>query len=89
MDIYVRPEHLRFAPLNAQAVLSGTVVNHAFMGDHVDTYLDVNIAVEHAQRVVIRSALPDVIDRFPIGTVTALALQPRNLTVFPEVSSSL
>ncbi len=87
MDIYVRPEHIRFEPLGADSVLTGTVVNHVFQGDHVDTYVDVNAAVEGSQRVMVRTAGLDSIERFPIGTVTALALPPRNMTVFAEATA--
>ncbi|SDV49407.1 ABC transporter ATP-binding protein [Chitinasiproducens palmae] len=84
MDIYVRPEHIGFEPLGADSVLTGTVVNHVFQGDHVDSYVDVNVATHGSQRVMVRTAGLDAIERFPIGTVTALALPPRYLTVFPE-----
>lgn len=87
MDVYVRPEHIRFEPLSAESVLTGTVVNHVFQGDHVDTYVDVNVAVDGSQRVMVRTAGLDSIDRFPIGTITALALPPRNMTVFPEATT--
>lgn len=88
MDVYVRPEHLCFAPLGADSVLTGTVVNHVFQGDHVDTYVDANVAVGGSQRVMVRTAGLDAIERLPVGTVTALALPPRNLTVFPEASAA-
>jgi len=87
MDIYVRPEHIRFEPLGAESVLTGTVVNHVFQGDHVDTYVDANIAVDGAQRIMVRTAGLESMERFPIGTVTALALPPRNMTVFPEATA--
>ncbi|RQM44178.1 ABC transporter ATP-binding protein [Paraburkholderia bannensis] len=87
MDIYVRPEHIRFEPLGADSVISGTVVNHVFQGDHVDTYIDANIVVDGAQRIMVRTAGLESIERFPIGTVTALALPPRNMTVFPKATA--
>ncbi|WP_260854205.1 ABC transporter ATP-binding protein [Paraburkholderia sp. BCC1886] len=87
MDVYVRPEHLRFEPLSDGAVLTGTVVNHVFQGDHVDTYVDVNAAADGSQRIMVRSPGLDAIERFPIGTVTALALPPGNLTIFPEATA--
>ncbi len=87
MDVYVRPEHIRFEPLGEGSVLTGTIVNHVFQGDHVDTYVDVNVAAGGAQRVMVRSAGLDALDRFPVGTVTALGLPPRNVTVFAEATA--
>jgi len=87
MDIYVRPEHIHFEPLGADSVLTGTVVHHVFQGDHVDTYVDINVVADGSQRVMVRTSGLDSIGRFPIGTVTALALPPRNMTVFPEATA--
>jgi putative spermidine/putrescine transport system ATP-binding protein len=87
MDIYVRPEHISFEPLSADSVLTGTVVRHVFQGDHSDTYVDVDIPVSGFQRVMVRSPGLEVMDRWPIGTVTALALPPRNMTVFSAATA--
>lgn len=87
MDIYVRPEHIRFEPLSETSVLTGTVINHVFQGDHVDTYVDVTGAIGASQRVMVRSAGLDAIEQFPVGAVTGLSLPPRNMTVFPEAST--
>jgi len=86
MDIYIRPEHIGFAPLNPASVLTGTVVRHVLQGDHVDTYVDVNIAVEGSHRVLVRSAGQHAIAQFPVGTVTALTLPPDDMTIFPEAT---
>ena len=86
MDIYVRPEHIGFAPLHPDAILTGTVVKHVLQHDHVDTYVDVNIAVEGSHRVLVRSAGCAAMEQYPVGTVTALTLPPDDMTVFPEAT---
>ncbi len=84
MNVYVRPEHIRFEPLSDAAVLTGTVVQHVCHGDHVDSYVDVNGAAGASQRVIVRSVGQGATEHFPIGTVTALTLPPRHMTVYPE-----
>ena len=82
LDIYVRPEQIRLEPLGSDSVLSGTVVNHVFQGDHVDSYVDVDIPVAGRQVVTVRSAELQAISRWPIGSVVALKLPQTGLTVF-------
>jgi putative spermidine/putrescine transport system ATP-binding protein len=82
LDIYVRPEQIRMSPLDAGSVLSGTVVNHVFQGDHVDSYVDVDIPVAGRQIVSVRSSELQTMSRWPVGSVVALTLQETGLTVF-------
>ena len=82
LDIYVRPEQIRLEPLNADSVLSGTVVNHVFQGDHVDSYVDVDIPVAGRQVLSVRSAELHAMSQWPVGSVVALKLPRTGLTVF-------
>jgi hypothetical protein len=84
VDIHVRPEHLRFVPLTADSALTGTVVDHVLQGEYVDTYVDVNFASGAGQRVIVRSKGADAVERFPIGSVTALALPSQDMTLVPK-----
>jgi putative spermidine/putrescine transport system ATP-binding protein len=82
LDIYVRPEQIRLEALNAESVLSGTVINHVFQGDHVDSYVDVDIPVAGRQVLSVRSAELQAISQWPVGSVVALRLPKTGLTVF-------
>jgi putative spermidine/putrescine transport system ATP-binding protein len=82
LDIYVRPEQIRMEALNADSVLSGTVVNHVFQGDHVDFYVDVDLPATGRQVVSVRSAELQAMSKWPIGSVVALRLPQTGLTVF-------
>ena len=82
LDIYVRPEQIRLEALNAESVLSGTVVNHVFQGDHVDSYVDVDIPVAGRQVLSVRSAELQAISQWPVGSVVGLRLPQTGLTVF-------
>ncbi|OZI28704.1 Fe3+/spermidine/putrescine ABC transporter ATP-binding protein [Bordetella genomosp. 1] len=82
LDIYVRPEQIRLEPLHGSSVLSGTVVNHVFQGDHIDTYIDVDVPVAGRQRVMVRSAGLSAQQQWPVGTVTGLALPDDGISVF-------
>ena len=78
----MRPEQIRLEPLNADSVLSGTVVNHVFQGDHVDSYVDVDIPVAGRQVLSVRSAELHAMSQWPVGSVVALKLPRTGLTVF-------
>jgi putative spermidine/putrescine transport system ATP-binding protein len=86
VDIYVRPEQIRLEPLNADSVLSGTVVNHVFQGDHVDSYVAVDIPAAGRQVLSVRSAELQAISDWPVGSVVALRLPQTGLTVFKPAS---
>src|SRR5665213_1070575 len=87
LDIYVRPEHVHLEPLNADSILTGTVVHHVFQGDHCDTYVNVDLSVSGSQRVMVRSPGLEVMARWPVGTVAALALAPHDMSVFPAAAA--
>ncbi|OZI66801.1 ABC transporter ATP-binding protein [Bordetella genomosp. 11] len=82
LDVYVRPEQIRLENLNGGSVLSGTVVNHVFQGDHIDSYIDVDIPVAGHKRVMVRSAGLDAPRLWPVGAVTALVLPDHGISVF-------
>ncbi|CAM4024161.1 Spermidine/putrescine import ATP-binding protein PotA [Bordetella tumbae] len=82
LDIYVRPEQIRLENLHSDSVLSGTVVNHVFQGDHIDSYFDVDLPVAGRQRVMVRSAGLDAMHQWPIGAVAGLALPSDGISVF-------
>lgn len=87
LDIYVRPEHIRLEPLSADSILTGTVVNHVFQGDHCDTYVTIDLPVHGSQRMMVRSPGLDVMELWPVGTVAALALPLRDMSVFPATAA--
>ncbi|MFC4277407.1 ABC transporter ATP-binding protein [Achromobacter aloeverae] len=82
LDVYVRPEHIRLENLHSASVLSGTVVNHVFQGDHVDLYVDVHIPVAGKQRVMVRAAGLGCLRDWPVGAVAGLAFPDHGVSVF-------
>lgn len=86
LDIYVRPEQIRLETLSAESVLSGTVVNHVFQGDHVDSYVDVDIPAAGRQVLSVRSAELQSMSLWPVGSVVGLKLPQAGLTVFKPTS---
>ncbi len=83
LDVYVRPEHILFENLHPGSVLSGTVVNHVFQGDHIDSFVDVEIPMTGRQVVNVRSAGLGAMQRWPIGSVVGLSLPQAEVSVFP------
>ena len=82
LDVYVRPEHIRLENLHAGSVLRGTVVNQVFQGDHIDTYVDVDIPMNARQVVTVRSAGLGAMLQWPVGSVAGLALPDDGISVF-------
>lgn len=82
LDIYVRPEHIGLESLHAGSVLSGTVVHHVFQGDHIDTFVDVDIPMTARQVVTVRSAGLGAMQLWPVGSVAGLALPDEGINVF-------
>lgn len=82
LDVYVRPEAIQLENLHGGSVLSGTVVNHVFQGDHVDSYIDVDIPVTGRKRVMVRSAGLGAMQQWPVGAVAGIALPDEGISVF-------
>ena len=83
LDVYLRPEHIILENLHAGSVLSGTVINHVFQGDHINTFVDVAIPPMTTRHVVtVRSAGPSALQQWPIGSVAGLALPDEGISVF-------
>jgi len=82
LDMYVRPEHIRMENLHPGSVLSGTVVNHVFQGDHINTFVDVDLPMIARQVVTVRSAGLGAMQQWPVGSVTGLALPTDEISIF-------
>ncbi|WP_369661164.1 ABC transporter ATP-binding protein [Variovorax sp. V15] len=82
LDVYVRPEHLRLENLHPASTLSGTVVNHVFQGDHINTFVDVDLPMTARQIVTVRSPGLTAMRQWPVGSVAGLALAPEGVSVF-------
>jgi putative spermidine/putrescine transport system ATP-binding protein len=82
LDLYVRPEHIRLENLHPGSILSGTVVNHVFQGDHIDTFVDVDIPATARQIVTVRSAGLGAMQQWPVGAVAGLAFPSDGISIF-------
>ncbi|HZF84335.1 MAG TPA: ABC transporter ATP-binding protein [Burkholderiaceae bacterium] len=82
LDVYVRPEHMRLENLHAGSVLSGTVINHVFQGDHINTFVDVDLPMTARQIVTVRSPGLAAMQQWPVGSVAGLALADEGVSVF-------
>jgi putative spermidine/putrescine transport system ATP-binding protein len=82
LDVYVRPEQIQLETLHPGSVLSGTVVNHVFQGDHIDLFVDVEIPMTSRRVVTVRSAGLGALQQFPIGSVVGLGLPGDGMSVF-------
>lgn len=82
LDVYVRPEDITLEALHSGSVLSGTVINHVYQGDHIDTYIDVDIPMTARQVVTVRSPGVTAMQQWPIGAVVGLALPQEGVSIF-------
>ena len=82
LDIYVRPEQIQLEALSGESALSGTVVNHVFQGDHVDSYIKVDIPLDGRPLLSVRSSDLQTISRWPVGAVVGLKFPQSGMTVF-------
>ena len=82
LDVYVRPEHIKLETLHAGSVLSGTVINHVFQGDHINTFVDVNLPMTARQVVTVRSPGLSAMQQWPVGAVAGLGLPEAGISVF-------
>ncbi|MES2185344.1 MAG: ABC transporter ATP-binding protein [Pseudomonadota bacterium] len=82
LDVYVRPEYIVFEHLHPESVLSGTIVNHVFQGDHIDSFVDVEIPSTGRQVVTVRTAGLGAMQQWPIGAVAGLRLPQDGVSVF-------
>ncbi|MBF7142934.1 MULTISPECIES: ABC transporter ATP-binding protein [Pseudomonas] len=80
LEVYVRPENVRLVPLGNTALLTGTVINHVFQGDHVDIHLDV--AALGQARLFVRQSGLEALTRWPVGAVAGLAFDEEGTCAF-------
>ena len=86
LAVYARPENIHLVPLDGDTLLTGTVVNHVFQGDHVDVHLDVP-SLDQARLFVRRSGV-ESLTRWPVGTVAGLAFEDDGICAFAADATS-
>ena len=82
LDLYVRPEHIQMAPLDSGALLSGTVTNHVFQGDHVISYVDLPLTMSERIVITVRSSGLEAMQQWPIGSVVGIQLPCDSVSLF-------
>lgn len=82
LDVYLRPEYIQLQGLQTASQLSGTVTNHVFQGDHIITYVDVDIPMTEPLVLTVRSAGLQAMERWPVGTVVGLHFPSDGVSVF-------
>jgi len=78
--LFVRPEQLRLSAAGAPVAAQGTVTTHIYQGAHVDLY--VLSPVASGGRLLVRSAEPDAITRWPVGAVVGVTVSGADAMAF-------
>jgi putative spermidine/putrescine transport system ATP-binding protein/spermidine/putrescine transport system ATP-binding protein len=83
VDLFVRPEQMRFANSGEPIALEGTVAAHIYQGGYVNLYLEAPEVC--TSRLLIRSLEPDAINRWPTGTRVGVTIAGADVMAFePE-----
>ena len=82
LDVYVRPENMQLHSVGNGALLTGTVVNHVFQGDHIITYVDTDLPVAGRRVVKVRSAGLQASEQWPVGTVVGISFPGANASAY-------
>ena len=80
VDLFVRPEQLRLSATGEPMAAQGTVTTHIYQGAHVDLY--VLSPVASGGRLLVRSAEPDAITRWPVGAVVGVTVNGADAMAF-------
>jgi spermidine/putrescine ABC transporter ATP-binding subunit len=81
VDLFVRPEQLRFVTESEPAAAQGIVAAHVYQGDHIDVYVD---AAEAATgRILVRVPGYEAFDRAPVGARVGIATTGVSTVAFP------
>lgn len=80
VDLFVRPEQLRFANAGEPIAVEGTVAAHVYQGGYVNLYLEAPAVC--TSRILVRSLEPDAIDRWPTGARVAISIASNDAMAF-------
>jgi spermidine/putrescine ABC transporter ATP-binding subunit len=80
VDLFVRPEQLRFATAGETIAVEGTVAAHIYQGGYVNLYLEAPDVC--TSRILVRSPEPDAIKRWPTGTRVGISISGSDVMAF-------
>jgi ABC-type Fe3+/spermidine/putrescine transport system ATPase subunit len=80
VELFVRPEQLHLVGDGAPAAMEGKVAAHVYQGGYFDIYIAVPELA--AGRVLVRSAEPDSITRWPVASRVGIAFAGGELSAF-------
>ena len=80
VDLFVRPEQLRFANAGEPIAVEGTVAAHIYQGGYVNLYLEAPEVCTN--RILVRSLEPDAINRWPTGTRVGVSIASSDAMAF-------
>jgi spermidine/putrescine ABC transporter ATP-binding subunit len=86
VDLFIRPEQLRFANAGEPMAVEGIVAAHIYQGGYVNLYLEAPEVC--SGRILVRSLEPDAISRWPIGTRVGVSIASADAMAFEAELSS-
>jgi putative spermidine/putrescine transport system ATP-binding protein len=80
VDLFIRPEQLRFANAGEPIAVEATVAAHIYQGGHVNLYLEApEVCSSH---ILVRSLEPDAIERWRTGTRVGVSITSTDAIAF-------
>jgi spermidine/putrescine ABC transporter ATP-binding subunit len=80
VDLFVRPEQMRFANTGEPIAVEGTVAAHSYQGNHVNLYVDAPEVC--TRRLLVRALEADAIARWPTGTRVGISIMGTDAIAF-------
>lgn len=80
VDLFVRPEQMRFANAGEPTAVVATVAAHIYQGGYVNLYLEAPEVC--TSRLLMRSLEPDAINRWPTGTRVGVSIAGSDAIAF-------
>jgi spermidine/putrescine ABC transporter ATP-binding subunit len=80
VDLFVRPEQLRFANAGEPIAVEATVAAQIYQGGYVNLYLEAPQVC--ASQILVRSQEPDAINRWPTGTHVGVSIASTDAIAF-------
>jgi len=83
VDVFIRPEQLRFTEANEPCASKGTIVSQVYQGGHVDLYVECKDSPR--SRLLVRLSEPRASICWAIGAQVGIALNTNEAIAFPIV----
>jgi putative spermidine/putrescine transport system ATP-binding protein len=80
VDLFIRPEQLRFARAGEPSVTDGTIISRVYHGGHVDFHVECVDSTR--RRLIVRLSEPHAITAWPTGSRVGISIHTNEVIAF-------